>query len=216
MPEKLSQDFKHLQRHSLLKFNSQPVIYPCEKNWTWNPPALSDFDLWCVMKGDGLLRLKENTFNLRTGTCFIFRPGDEPHGQHNLANPLEVFALHFELSDHQRSSITPPNRLFPEGAIQVGNHTLLRTLCRELTFLSMISASPLSSFCSEMAFWPLLALMKDTQSVPTLRAKASDESSKRSKKIRERAGLSQRWPKWRVTPNHTSIVSLKQKRDHLR
>jgi AraC family transcriptional regulator of arabinose operon len=168
MPEKLSQDFKHLQRHSSVKFNNQPVIYSCEKNWKWNPPALSDFDIWCVMKGDGTLRLKENTINLREGTCFIFRPGDKPHGQHNPANPLEVFALHFELSDHDRSPIIPPNQLFPIGAIQVGNHILLRTLCRELTFLSMISASPLSSFRSEMAFWQLLALMKDTQSVTTL------------------------------------------------
>jgi AraC-like DNA-binding protein/mannose-6-phosphate isomerase-like protein (cupin superfamily) len=168
MSENLSRDFKYLQRHSHLTFNNQPVIYPCEKNWTWHPPALSDFDLWCVIKGDGQLRLKENTFTLREGTCFIFRPGDEPHGQHNPEDPLEVFALHFELSDHEGSSIDPSTQLFPNGAIQVGNHVFLRTLCRELTFLSMVSASPLSHFRSEMAFWQLLALMKDTQSVTNL------------------------------------------------
>ncbi len=128
----------------------------------------SDFDLWCIMKGEGQLRLNENTFNMREGTCFIFRPGDQLYGRHNPANPLEVFALHFELSDHRGSPIIPSDQFLPTGAIQVRDHTLLQTLCRELTFLSIVSASPLSHFRSEMVFWQLLALMKDTQSVPTL------------------------------------------------
>ena len=165
MTEELSHDFKHLQRNSSLKLKSHPVIYSCEKNWKWNAPFFSDFDLWCVLKGEGQLRLKEKTFTLREGTCFIFRPGDRPQGQHNPESPLEVFALHFELLDHNGSRIIPSNSLFPTGAIQVGNHPLLHTLSREITFLSMISVSPLSLFRSEMAFWQLLALMKDTQSV---------------------------------------------------
>lgn len=74
---------------------SPPSWHRCEPSWHWAPPPLRDFDLWFVASGRGELRLGEQTFELRSGVCFVVRPGARPLGTHDPNQPLLVFYCHF-------------------------------------------------------------------------------------------------------------------------
>jgi AraC-like DNA-binding protein len=87
---------------------ARPFIYHCEKNWSWNPGPLRDFDLWLVLRGCGELEISGHTHSVGLGAGFLFQPGDAPQGRHDPNNPLVVFACHF-LPAAGRA--VPPRRL---------------------------------------------------------------------------------------------------------
>jgi len=74
---------------------SRPSFYHCEKNWSWNPDPLPDFDLWLVLAGVGEVRLQGDVYPVGAGSCFLFQPGDAPRGRHDPEHPLVVFYSHF-------------------------------------------------------------------------------------------------------------------------
>jgi AraC-like DNA-binding protein len=91
-------------KRSFMKFSvfsslsiRRPFIYPCEKDWRWNPGPLKDFDLWAVLSGRGEIRITGESRPLRAGSCLILQPGDAPVARHDASHPLIVFACHFRL-----------------------------------------------------------------------------------------------------------------------
>ena len=81
---------------------SRPLIHHCEKNWSWNPDPLPDFDLWLVLAGTGEIGLQGEIYPVRAGSCLLFQPGDAPHGRHDPVHPLVVFASHFRFDGAAR------------------------------------------------------------------------------------------------------------------
>lgn len=79
-----------------LHINSAPHTYHCEPGWNWNPPALVDYDLWHVLSGRGTMAVEDQIFTLGAGVTFLWGPKDRPRGTQDPANPLVVFAVHFD------------------------------------------------------------------------------------------------------------------------
>ena len=73
-------------------------IFYCAPDWTLDTgEGFADFDLWLVFGGRGLLRSPRGVFELRTGDCFVFRPGERYVGSTDRRSPLRVAAFHFDL-----------------------------------------------------------------------------------------------------------------------
>ncbi len=82
--------------HPCIALNSAPTWFKCAPDWSWAPRALSDYDLWFVAAGRGDARFDERDCALRSGLCFVWRPGDTPLATHDVNYPLEVFGCHFD------------------------------------------------------------------------------------------------------------------------
>jgi AraC family transcriptional regulator, arabinose operon regulatory protein len=93
-----------------LRLNNMPCVYRCEPGWRWTPPPLSDYDLWCVLEGEGEMRVGGETYVLRSGICFIVPPGATPNARQNPERRLIVFAVHFDPLD-ARGEIVPASAL---------------------------------------------------------------------------------------------------------
>jgi len=80
----------------------------CEAGWRWNTQdqPLTDFDLWYVWEGEGVMNLNAETYSLSKGSCFLFRPGDSTSAQHNPENPLTVTYIHFEADERDVRSLS--------------------------------------------------------------------------------------------------------------
>lgn len=92
-----------------IQINSAPQWFHCEAAWHWAPQALTDFDLWFVASGRGELYLDGQNFDLRTGVCFVVRPGARPLGTHDINNRLVVFSCHFSLQNAGAPELSWPN-----------------------------------------------------------------------------------------------------------
>jgi AraC family transcriptional regulator, arabinose operon regulatory protein len=82
-----------------IRINCAPQTYHCEPAWRWQPPPLSDCDLWYAMDGAGEMSLDGQTFRVLPGRCFLLQPGDRIDARHDPHRPLSVFAVHFDLLD---------------------------------------------------------------------------------------------------------------------
>lgn len=82
-----------------LKCNTPPHIYLCEPDWSWQVQSMPDHDLWCVLSGQGELRLDEETHALSPGSCWLFAPGMSIDAKHDPLHRLRVFSIHFSLLD---------------------------------------------------------------------------------------------------------------------
>ena len=87
-----------LNRTHEIVLNNTPRIYQCDCGWSWCPPPLVDFDLWCVLSGQGVMRTDSAQFELFAGTCFVLPPGFQPDASHRPERPLSVFAVHFDVN----------------------------------------------------------------------------------------------------------------------
>jgi AraC-like DNA-binding protein len=104
-----------------IRLTSVPRWYFCESWWRWEPPALSDYDLWYVRGGKGRLRTQYGDWEVGANTCFVLRPGSKILGTLDPENPLVVFAVHFEwldaaYGDAIQGSAAPPFT-FPDSPL---------------------------------------------------------------------------------------------------
>lgn len=102
-------------RFTSLRLNNVPRVYHCEPGWRWSPPPLPDYDLWCVLGGEGEMRLLGQTYDLRPGTAFILSPGATPQARQNPERRLIVFAVHFAPLDESGAVIPPALWNFPQA-----------------------------------------------------------------------------------------------------
>ncbi|MBC8103180.1 MAG: helix-turn-helix transcriptional regulator, partial [Cytophagales bacterium] len=92
--------------------------HTCEPGWRWSPPPLVDYDLWCVLAGEGEMRLLGQSYALRARSSFVVPPGSEPVATQNPAHRLQVFAVHFEpLGDDSDPLTAERFPLPPQGVV---------------------------------------------------------------------------------------------------
>lgn len=113
-----------------MRLTGRPQFYRCEPHWRWAPPPLPDYDLWCVLEGDGEMHLGGRTHPLAPGVCFVVWPGAIPRATHHPQRRLHVFACHFEFAGEvppppQRAAESLPT---PDHALR--DTSLLLTLAR--------------------------------------------------------------------------------------
>jgi len=70
-------------------------LVTCERNWSWSPPPLLDYDLWIVLGGEGELTVDGQAHALSAGFSYILRPGSLLQGRHDPLHRLRVLYCHF-------------------------------------------------------------------------------------------------------------------------
>jgi AraC-like DNA-binding protein len=73
-------------------------LVTCERDWSWSPPPLLDYDLWIVLGGAGELRVDGQAHTLSAGISFILRPGSLLQGRHDPLHRLRVLYCHFAVT----------------------------------------------------------------------------------------------------------------------
>lgn len=108
----------------------------CEPGWAWHssPP---DYDLWLVLAGRGRGTLNGEDFALRTGTLFLFRPGDSGYFQQDPEDRLTVVYCHFDfVHPVTRRHVPVPSAWVPSSHIPVSNVATLSELLQRVLRLS--------------------------------------------------------------------------------
>ncbi len=67
----------------------------CEPGWHWQV-ALTDYDLWLAVAGQGRFVLEQQSYPIRPGTLFWLRPGDSGVATQDATDPLTVVYVHFD------------------------------------------------------------------------------------------------------------------------
>lgn len=96
-----------------VRLNTRPTYWHCEPGWEWKSRPLLDHLLWYVMDGVGAMRLDGQVWKLRTGSCFVFRPSDCPHGTQDPNRRLVVFGMHFDVVDAHGQPLPQTRALLP-------------------------------------------------------------------------------------------------------
>ena len=112
-----------------LTLTGAPTLYRCEPLWNWSPRPLPDYDLWCVVEGEGEMRLAGKRYPLRAGSAFVLWPGATPRATHDPHRPLRVFFCHFDLPGASASDRAPGDDLPAPGHL-LPDTTYLLTLAR--------------------------------------------------------------------------------------
>ena len=151
----------NLPTESQVTFNTPPQIYRCEPEWSWQSPTLKDYDLWCVLEGEGQIKIDETPHEIGSGDCFILKPGLAPLARHNPRNPLVVFATHFDLaSPNERSTFN--NAL--ETSYKVLDFPTLRSTCRQIVRDSK-NSSEYAQARARLGFWQLIFILAESKEV---------------------------------------------------
>lgn len=71
----------------------------CEPNWKWQKreKPMPNYDLFYVWSGEGELTVNGEVYEIRKGSCFLFRPGDYTSATHNPQKPLTLTYIHFDV-----------------------------------------------------------------------------------------------------------------------
>ncbi len=73
----------------------------CAPDWNWDTSArgFSDWDLWVVLGGTGVLRSGSDRIPLSRGDTFVLRPRTRYRVSHDPSQPLHVVAVHHDRLD---------------------------------------------------------------------------------------------------------------------
>lgn len=83
-------------------------LVTCERDWSWSPPPLLDYDLWIVLGGEGELTVDGQLHALSAGFSFILRPGCSLQGRHDPLHRLRVLYCHFGMTGPDGSASGEP------------------------------------------------------------------------------------------------------------
>jgi YesN/AraC family two-component response regulator len=100
-------------KHAFFQSSPQQGKARCEIGWNWSPAALSDYDLWYAVSGKGEMRIADQAYPIRKGTCFLIRPGDRPQAKQLPEDRLTVIYIHFRLIDMASNQEFNPHPLPP-------------------------------------------------------------------------------------------------------
>jgi AraC-like DNA-binding protein len=91
----------------------------CAADWSWETHGYSawtgeskalfrwNFDLWVVLQGQGRLQAPGASYSLHAGDCFILRGDERYAARHDPADPLSVYAVHFDYLDKDGRLVVP-------------------------------------------------------------------------------------------------------------
>lgn len=85
---------EHLQQTEAVPSPQARAVICCEPNWKWRL-NLHDFDLWMPLSGSGMFSLCGQMCEIKRGTLFVLRPGDEGMATHHPSDRLTVAMCHF-------------------------------------------------------------------------------------------------------------------------
>jgi len=87
----------------------------CEPAWKWQKreKPLQNYDLFYVWSGEGEVVRNGTPYEVRSGSCFLFRPGDETTATHNAQKPLVLTYIHFDIRSVPQE-VPNPYRVLPE------------------------------------------------------------------------------------------------------
>ncbi|MFU8780922.1 MAG: helix-turn-helix domain-containing protein [Kiritimatiellia bacterium] len=103
-----------LGAHCRLSVGVQAGLVTCERDWSWAPAPLPDYDLWTVLGGEGQLTLNGKTFCLQAGVSFVFVPGSRVRAVHDPVNRLRVLYCHFRVLDAGGTLVRDAGRGWPD------------------------------------------------------------------------------------------------------
>lgn len=179
-------DLETLPRNTRLRMNTPPAIHVCAESWNWSPRPLVDFDLWCVLKGEGELTLNGSAHRLRVGTCFVLPPGSRVKARQQLNNRLSVFYLHFDLCGNRGASLSPERLPLPSNPIQTTEWMALQFLAQQLIGLYYSKSRWAVQRC-EFLFWQIIFLLADAR-VGKTRVSPDDRIQRVLQSIQESLG----------------------------
>jgi AraC-like DNA-binding protein len=105
MPER-DKDAFWISQNAELRLTATPVLYHCEPIWSWKAESLPDFAIWGILEGSGQLRRNGKPFSLAPGICFLFEPGESIEAEQDLADPLSLFVIRFQILDTNANELS--------------------------------------------------------------------------------------------------------------
>ena len=73
----------------------ETLLFAAPAGWTWRTRIGSYHNLWLVLDGQGTLRTRGQTLELRPGMGAVFAPGQEVEVTHDRRRPIRNFSAHF-------------------------------------------------------------------------------------------------------------------------
>jgi len=137
----------------------------CEPEWSWNPPALSDYDLWFVWSGRGSMQTPEGKHDLSPGATFCLRPGETYAATQNRSHRLGVCYVHFDFVTATGAKTTP--RDLPPRFVQLGSVSVHETILRHIVALANTN-EPADRSQAELYLAAVLAGMRQATARPAL------------------------------------------------
>jgi len=88
-----------------LKINSCGIC-DCTPEWQWRTPGFSDYDLWAVFRGIGVIKPRNGSdIPVHDGSCILLTPNTEYTARHEPTHPLLVINVHFDFLDRDGQKI---------------------------------------------------------------------------------------------------------------
>ena len=124
MPEG-EKDAFWISQNAELRLTATPVLYHCEPIWSWKANSLPDFAIWGILEGSGQLRRNGKPSTLAPGICFLFEPGEEIEAEQDLADPLSLFVVRFQILDTDENELSSDDILTASQPVQVSSSRIL-------------------------------------------------------------------------------------------
>jgi AraC family transcriptional regulator, arabinose operon regulatory protein len=103
-------------------------VVTCERDWSWSPSPLADYDLWIVLGGNGELTVNGHTHVLSAGFSYILRPGSSLQGWHDPAHRLRVLYCHFQLVGMGHAVLGDASACWPADPVMLHDVPHVETL----------------------------------------------------------------------------------------
>ncbi len=117
-----------ISKYAELRLTATPVLYHCEPIWSWKADSLPDFAIWAVLEGSGQLRRNGKSFSLTPGICFLFGPGEEIEAEQDLAHPLSLFVIRFQILGTNSIELSSDEMHTPSQPVHVSSGRILEAI----------------------------------------------------------------------------------------
>ncbi len=121
-------ELKSILNYGKLRLTAAPLLYHCERSWSWNVESLPGYALLLIFDGRGKLTIDSKTSDLRQGICFFLKPGSRIEARQNPSYPLFLFLAHFDILDTQEQLVTKTNSSSEPQSVFIRNVRNLETL----------------------------------------------------------------------------------------
>ncbi|MBI4833156.1 MAG: helix-turn-helix transcriptional regulator [Candidatus Lindowbacteria bacterium] len=118
---------------------------PSPYKWETKSNALTEYDLWTVLGGEGGLTHSEGSIHLSAGDCLLLRPHLQYSITHNPDNPFVLLPVHFNFVDNAGTIVYPPDAHLPPLHRKIADLVFFRTLLERVISSQMKKANQLSA-----------------------------------------------------------------------